>query len=142
MDTLIPKVVARFLQSARNIRVAPLPMEKCPACQGAKVLTDSAFDLKTTCTRCLGTGIDPNSFEALKKDVKDIEDRYTVKHKKFQEDKKEWGPGRSRLQFGLGQGRDLQTLGAKKSARQEQLRKENARWDTAKKLARAVGAAA
>ncbi len=142
MDVLIRRIVARFLEGARAVNVPPLKLDKCKHCQGEGIHEDKTFGVKSVCTRCFGTGTDPDSFKALQDEAEDLAKQYKKNYDQFQKEKKKWGPGRSNPSFGRGSGFDLQTLRIKMTARQSQFKKEKTRWDLGRKLARIAGAAA
>lgn len=139
MDALTQRILNRF--AARSIRVSPMEMKPCSHCGGEGTHTEKTLKVKSLCGRCFGTGTDPKSFEALQKESTEMSAEYQAKYDKFQQDKKNWGPGRSRPQFGQ-QGKNLQTLRAKVTARENQLKHEQERLDLGKHLARLAGAAA
>lgn len=142
MDAILRRVVSRFLEAARNVQVAPMPMAECKHCRGEGVHVNEALKVKSLCARCLGTGTEPDSYEALKKSAKELSDQYEADWQALDKAKKQWGPGKSNPSFGRTKGKALQELRIRSTARQDQLKEESKRWDLALDLALAAGAAA
>lgn len=147
MDPLTRRIVARFIEAARAIVVSPFKMAPCSNCGGEGTYTedatvgDVALQVKALCARCFGTGTDPKSLGALRKEAEDLAKTYEADKAKFEAAKEAWGPGRSNPSFGRW-GYKLQTLKAKVDGRQKQLKQEDFRQEMGKKLARVAGAAA
>ena len=141
LQTLTHRVVGRFLEAARAVNVPPMKLDSCQHCGGEGVHTEKTLQVKNLCVRCFGTGTDPKALKALREEASSLTEQYQQEYEKFQQEKKKWGPGRSRPPFGT-QGFGLQTLRITMTARQEQLNREQARLDMGKQLAKLAGAAA
>lgn len=140
MDQIVYRVMIRF--AARSVNVPSMKLDACRHCGGEGVHTEKTLQVKNLCVRCFGTGVDPKSFEALQDEAATLTKQYQKEYDKFQQEKKDWGPGRTRPPFGTQWGYELQTLRITMTARQEQAEHEKARLAMGRQLAKLAGAAA
>jgi len=137
--TLVQRVVARF--AGRNVYVEPMEMKSCRTCRGTGVQTNKQYSFKFSCLRCFGTGTDPDSVEALRRETEGLGEQYRKDYAAFEKARKPYR-GRSVRQFGVGTGFDLQTLRITHTEREKQLAHEDERIKEARKRAAFIGAMA
>ena len=129
--SMAQRVAARF--AARSFSFKPVSIDNCRRCGGEGTLSDRQYQIKYTCNQCWGTGSEPDSVEALRKQVDEIAETYRFKQEEFEGIKKKYR-GRGSRQLGM-MGRDLQTLNGAYTDRKEALDHELARTKEALTIA-------
>jgi hypothetical protein len=139
MRDLAQRVADRY--AARALNVPPMKLDPCKNCGGEGMHVEKSLQVKNLCVRCFGTGTDPKALGTLREETTKLGEQFQKDYAAFEKERKPYR-GRSVRQFGVGQGYDLQTLRITWTARQEQLKNEEARLDMGKQMARIAGAAA